>query len=377
MATLLMLIVDNREKALAAEVSRRLADRDPTHPGVAVRVVVRVLSAGDVEIRKSKEDGSDSDSGGGALLAVFERKTWSDLASSICDGRWAEQKARLRIGGGGGGGSNDQDLAGDGDRDEHEHEHEHEHEQERVVAYIIEGGERAWGDASAAATARATASAYAYAFVDDDETETPSLEGASVPPADSAPSMPSMPSVPSMLPRVRGAMLSMLIGRSRIPVVRTTSVADTADFLLKAAAFLSDPGRQPRSLESVESQHSYVAVACRSATAAFSRKRDNVDARLCFLQQMCQIPGVSFAIASLIADAYGATSMRDLVRSLEASSVASASPANPASPASPASPADFAVVVRALQKVPKVGRKTAERVAIFLGFPSAAADAAR
>ena len=28
-------------------------------------------------------------------IVVFERKTWSDLASSICDGRWKEQKARM------------------------------------------------------------------------------------------------------------------------------------------------------------------------------------------------------------------------------------------------------------------------------------------
>lgn len=42
------------------------------------------LPVGDIELRK------------GAHVMLIERKTWSDLAASIKDGRWREQKMRLR-----------------------------------------------------------------------------------------------------------------------------------------------------------------------------------------------------------------------------------------------------------------------------------------
>ena len=63
-------------------------------------VIRRRLDVGDVELT--------ADAG----LVVFERKTWADLAKSLSDGRYAEQKARIlslvRAAGGGAEGEGDQ-----------------------------------------------------------------------------------------------------------------------------------------------------------------------------------------------------------------------------------------------------------------------------
>ena len=64
------------ESALFAALQARLG---------AEQVVRERLDVGDVVLK--------TDDGGTAL--VVERKTWADLASSLTDGRYAEQKARL------------------------------------------------------------------------------------------------------------------------------------------------------------------------------------------------------------------------------------------------------------------------------------------
>ena len=64
------------ETALFAALQARLG---------AEQVVRERLDVGDVVLQ--------TDDGGAAL--VVERKTWADLASSLTDGRYAEQKARL------------------------------------------------------------------------------------------------------------------------------------------------------------------------------------------------------------------------------------------------------------------------------------------
>ena len=46
------------------------------------------LDVGDVRV-------SATDGDGDGMAVVFERKTWADLASSICDGRLVEQKSRM------------------------------------------------------------------------------------------------------------------------------------------------------------------------------------------------------------------------------------------------------------------------------------------
>lgn len=274
-------VVDNRERALIGSLK-----------GLGCDVSVQVLSVGDAEIRDR----------GDALIAVFERKTWGDLASSIRDGRWAEQKARLST-------------------------------VEGLVAYIVEGDGMRWGGASS------SSSPPKYAFVDDgegDETVETETEKET-----------HRPQPPVLLPRVRGAMLSMLTGRSRVPVVRTADVADTAAFLAHAAAFLTHVDRRGGADSPASAPSCYAEIACRSAATAFAKKRDNVDARQCFLQQLCQIPGVSFVIASSIADSLGVASMRALVKAMDAH-------------------ADDAARARALQQVPKVGKKTADRILSFM-----------
>jgi ERCC4-type nuclease len=145
--------------------------------------------------------------------------------------------------------------------------------------------------------------------------------------------------------RVQGALTSLLLGH-RVPVVFTRDVADTAAFLRRAATFLSTPPKG--------SSGGYAGAACR-ASAVRAKKRDNVDARQCYLQQLCQVPGVSYCLATAIADLDGGVafgSMRALIGTLEAL---------------PTHKARLA----ALQRVPKVGKTLAERITFSLGMPAA------
>jgi hypothetical protein len=48
----------------------------------------------------------------------------------------------------------------------------------------------------------------------------------------------------------------------------------------------------------------YERIACEASTLR-ARKGANVDARQCYLQQLCQVPGVSHTIATGIAAEYG------------------------------------------------------------------------
>ena len=275
------LVIDVRERALVRELARR-------HAAVSVRVVQ--LDVGDAEIRRFPAPMVDGDLGCDRPLLVVERKTWSDLASSIGDGRWAEQRRRLI------------DTVG----------------AERV-AYVIEGGETAWGEGDGDER---------FAFVDDGE-------GC----GDAAPARRTrgMPS------RVRGAMLSLSIGSSRIAVVRTQDVADTADLLVRAAEYLTSPNRA--SGDASGASVAYAGAACR-ASATCQRKRDNVDARQCYLQQLCQLPGVSFSIASGIASTPGFETMRSLLRTLDRLD-------------------DDKARITSLQRAPKVGRTIATRILAF------------
>jgi len=70
------LTVDSREHDLLARLSRD-----------AVPHRVATMDVGDLAV---------SAAAGGAAALVLERKTWADFAASIVDGRYAEQKARLK-----------------------------------------------------------------------------------------------------------------------------------------------------------------------------------------------------------------------------------------------------------------------------------------
>ena len=76
-----MLVLDNRERALAMELTR-----------LAVPFVCAVLDVGDFLIQNAA----------GAPLLVAERKSLADFAASNADGRYREQRARLMAVRGGG-----------------------------------------------------------------------------------------------------------------------------------------------------------------------------------------------------------------------------------------------------------------------------------
>lgn len=77
-----LVILDTREDALLAA----LGQLNPSASGVEVRV--EPLPVADIAIRPSTPDDA-------APLVLLERKTLADLAASIVDGRYHEQKSRL------------------------------------------------------------------------------------------------------------------------------------------------------------------------------------------------------------------------------------------------------------------------------------------
>lgn len=313
--------VDVRERELIAALKEKEKEKDTDKAPFSL--ATSALDVGDVSISRLRSDETS-----GPVLVV-ERKTWADLSASICDGRWGEQKRRLQAVVDGCAGC--------------------------ACAYVIEGRERAWGDkrdgANANAPARSRARAIpipAYAFSDDgDEGE------------DGAPQTPLPPIEPpsrtrDLEPRVLGAMLSLLLrARPRFTVVRTRDAADTADFLVRAVEFFERHHRDDELNQGQGAEHeqeaeaeevaAYAGAACR-ASAIRAKKRDNVDARQCYLQQLCQVPGVSHAIAVAIAGTPGfGGGMTELVLTLEAL------------------PDDRARLA-SLQRAPKVGKGIAGRI---------------
>ena len=259
------IVVDVRERSLIAELAEDAIE-------------TKALLVGDIEIHAS-DPGSptvaladESQCDGGAEqpspqqrpLLVVERKTVADLAASIRDGRWSEQKRRMM------------ETAG----------------RERV-AYVIEGQLPRWDDDDGGVHCGMSSK------------------------------------------RLLGALSSLLL-RHRVPVVYTRDVADTAAFLRRAGALLTAAPPPPSACGG------YAGAACR-ASAVRAKKRDNVDGRQCYLQQLCQVPGVSYGLATAIAGTPGFGSMRELLGTLEALPTAKARSA-------------------ALQRVPKVGKAIAEQL---------------
>jgi ERCC4-type nuclease len=196
------------------------------------------------------------------------------------------------------------------------------------VAYVIEEN-AVRGDDGALPSA--------WAFVDDGDGESVPGPGAGAVHGAATTSHPRQPEDA----RTSAAVLSLQVGY-RLPVLFTRSVADTAELLVRIGMFLSRP-------RPVAHGTPYEAAACRASTATHSKKRENVDARQCFLQQLCQVPGVSHGIAVGIAATPGFGTMRDLARTLEAL---------------PAPKERSA----ALQKAPKVGKAIAERILQLFSF---------
>ncbi len=150
-------------------------------------------------------------------------------------------------------------------------------------------------------------------------------------------------------PRTRACLSSLQI-LHRTPVVCTIDVTDTAAFIVEAVRQLE---KKTTRTTNTAVAIPYETIAARASSA--SCKRANVDPRLCFLKQLCQIPGVSATIATKIADAI--------------SVVADEANATP-----PCMRRLFDYVSKfetprlALEAIPGVGRKTASNIVEMMGF---------
>lgn len=134
-------------------------------------------------------------------------------------------------------------------------------------------------------------------------------------------------------PRVRGCLLSLHI-KHRTPVVCTLDATDTAAFIVAAAKQAGLPGAE----KVADKVATYETLAVKASSAC---KRRNLTPKMCFLQQLCQIPGVSVTIANHISEAAGnATCMRQLFEYIDGQP-------------SPAA---------ALRAIPLVGPKTASSI---------------
>jgi ERCC4-type nuclease len=139
-------------------------------------------------------------------------------------------------------------------------------------------------------------------------------------------------------PRVRGCLLALQI-KHRTPVVCTLDVVDTAAFVVAAAKHVSS-ALIGGNVSDIVATYETLAVKASSAC-----KRRNVDPRMCFLQQLCQIPGISTTIANHIAEAAGgATCMRQLFKYIDSQPSAT----------------------KALLSIPMVGAKTAASIMYML-----------
>ena len=275
----LELLVDTRERALLAELTRRQSSQSVCK----FECRSEMLDIGDVHVRLV--------GGASPVLAILvERKTLGDLAASIRDGRYHEQKERSAASGA------------------------------VRVLYVIEAspGALQLGDGP----------------------------------------MPDVYGMPAA--RVQGCITSLLLSE-RVKVVITRSVEETAGLLVRLGAALLRRAESDASGHAHAHAHAhadahahahahadarYERSAC-TASAVRVRKRDNVDPRLCYLQQLCQVPGVSHGIATSIASAY--PTMRALLSSLEGL------------------PDDRAREAQ-LSKVPMVGRKLSARLCEYMMF---------
>ena len=84
---MLLIKVDYREKDLTALLQVMKSENN----GDSIKIKVDSLKIGDVAFIKTDKDGNEVDN----ELLLFERKSLNDLASSIKDGRYAEQSFRL------------------------------------------------------------------------------------------------------------------------------------------------------------------------------------------------------------------------------------------------------------------------------------------
>jgi len=248
-----------------AELTRQLAARPAAFASVTCSSAM--LDIGDVHIRLDP-DGDDA-----PPAILVERKTLADLAASLADGRYHEQKERSAASGSG------------------------------QVVYVLEAhpSKLHFGDGMADVNGMSAA-------------------------------------------RVQGCLFSLLLTTQ---VIVTRSVEETAGMLIRLGAAAQRRVQADKGQGQGQGQNArYVRAACAAASVRV-RKRDNVDPSLCFLQQLCQIPGVSHGIATSIAKSF--STMRELISALEQAPDGRAREAQ-------------------LSKVPMVGRKLSARICQFLEF---------
>lgn len=259
------LVVDVRETALLAELGRQLPLMKQLTPITSISVRSQSLDVGDVLILHLAAQPPPE------VELLVERKTLADLAASLRDGRYHEQRARLKASGA------------------------------RRTMYVIE--------AQPAALCMGI-----------EEGKMPDVNGMGA-------------------ARIQGCVSSMLLSQSQLAVTR--SVEETAGLLLRLAVQLN---RRNGEEDQTTTYDGYSRAAC-LASAVRSRKRDNVDPRQCYMQQLCQVPGVSHGIAKALAERFG--SLRGIMRTLENL------------------PDDRARAAE-LSRVPKVGPKLSARLCRYL-----------
>ena len=98
--------------------------------------------------------------------------------------------------------------------------------------------------------------------------------------------------------------------RDELYVYRTKSIQDTVDFILKVSTQLKKNAKQilDNGKNIKEQKYDYI-------NSLNQKKKENVNKNMCFINQLCQIPGVSAKIGELIANEY--TCMSDLIRCYE------------------------------------------------------------
>ena len=200
------LIIDTREKgSVATELNHLNVDYS-----------VEPLSVGDFAIKDEKDN----------IVALWERKTCADLAASINDGRYGEQKGRLAA------------------------------ENCKWKGYIIEGYYPASG------------------------LKVHTKKG--------------------LMPRgtIDSVKLSITLKNNFI-IYELSDSTHTAEFLKKMLAKITEYSKESGS--ETEKRETYEDALIKSMSNV---RKENMTPDVCFLSQLCQIPGVSYAIAQAIKNVY-------------------------------------------------------------------------
>lgn len=131
-----------------------------------------------------------------------------------------------------------------------------------------------------------------------------------------------------------------------IPVIFASSPSDSAAFLVHMMMSKPEACFSVPTLTSESQYETYVAKQC---SLRKSKRGANIDARLCAVMQLCQVPGVSAKLAAGILDHYEARSMKSLVQRFLAFD-------------------GTRELCADLQRVSKVGKEIARKVCVFFGF---------